>query len=103
MPNEPIVGKPVRFPPGRVRVHLDAGQRSTYRALYARYRTFLDDLPVLRDRDFDGRGVLMTEAQLEALNRGLASVAASDTNTQGVFDAQERAKSRLFKKLQYLS
>jgi hypothetical protein len=64
---DPIEGKPVRFPPGRVAIRLDESHRTAYRRLYASYRTILDGLPVLRDRDFDGRKVLVTPAQAAAL------------------------------------
>jgi hypothetical protein len=101
---EPIVGTPVRFPPGRVEVRLNAGHRSAYRRLYALYRTIIDGLPVLReDRDFDGRPVRMSAAQLEALNAAFASLAASSSDGGGAFDAQESGRTRLFKRLQYLS
>ena len=60
MATEPIVGKAVRFPPGRVEIRLGPEQRSPYRRLYAAYGTVLDGLPVLRDRDFDGRAVSVT-------------------------------------------
>jgi hypothetical protein len=101
---EPIVGTPVRFPPGRVEVRLNAGHRSAYRRLYAGYRTIIDGLPVLReDRDFDGRAVRMTQPQLEALNAALASVSAPEDDGSGAFDAQESGRTRLFKRLQYLS
>jgi hypothetical protein len=104
MPYEPITGKPVRFPPGRVEVRLDAGHRSLYRRIYAAYRTILDGLPVLReDRDFDGRAVRMTPAQLEALNRAFAAASAEPSDSDGVFGAQEAGRTGLFKRLQFLS
>jgi hypothetical protein len=99
----PIVGKPVRFPSGRVDVRLTAAHRRAYRRLYAAYRTNLDGLPILRDRDFDGRAVRMTARQLEALNKALAELAVGDRNAKGVFAQQESARVRLFKRLQYLS
>jgi hypothetical protein len=99
----PLAGKPVRIPPGRVEVHLNADHRRTYRALYARYRTVTDGLPILRDRDFDGRPVNIAPNQLEALNRAFATLGEPLDSTSGVFDAQERQKTRLFKRLQFLS
>ena len=101
---EPIVGKPVRFPPGKVEVRLNDAQRMAYKRLYDRYRTNLDGLPVLRDRDLDGRPVKMTQAELDALNAALASLGAPPSNRTGsAFGAQEATKARLFKRIQYLS
>ena len=100
----PIIGKPVRFPPGRVAVRLGAEHHAAYRRLYGRYRTVLSDLPVLRDRDFDGRKVLLTRAQLQALNAALASPeAGGGTGGGDSFGAQERSRRKLFKRLQFLS
>jgi hypothetical protein len=100
---EPITGRPLRFPPGRVAVRLDEQHKRAYQRLYARYRTNTDALPVLRERDFDGRTLKLTPAQVEALNRGFASLSEGHAAGAGVFDAQAQARSRLFKKLQYLS
>jgi hypothetical protein len=103
-PLPPLQGSDVRFPPGRVRVRLDEAYRWPYRRLYNGYRAGLDGLPVLRDRDFDGRAVLMTRGQLEALNRALASLAAPPARrTNAPYEAQEDTKKRLFKRLQFLS
>ncbi len=75
-----------------------------YRELYARYRTVLDGLPVLRERDADGRAVKVTPAQLVALNRAFADLEEPDGGPPAsVFEAQEQSKNRLFKRLQYLS
>ena len=104
MQTEPIVGKRVKFPPGRVEIRLTPEHRSAYRRLYATYRTILDGLPVLRDRDFDGRTVNVTPMQLEALNRAFTKLAPAERSAvEGVFGAQEAQKTRLFKRLQYLS
>ena len=104
MPYEPIVGTPVRMPPGRVEVRLNADHRRAYRTLYARYRTIIDGLPVLReDRDFDGRAVRLTPAQLEALNSAFETLDSPAPGTGSVFDAQEAGRTRLFKRLQHLS
>ncbi|HZP56608.1 MAG TPA: hypothetical protein VFC53_03525 [Dehalococcoidia bacterium] len=100
---EPLEGKPVRFPPGRVSVRLDERYRLPYRRLYRRYRTILTDMPVLRDRDFDGRPVKLTPRQLAALNQALLSVNGTAGAVATVFDAQEREKTRLFKRTQFLS
>ena len=103
MDYQPIEGKPVRFPPGRVEVRLNEGHRRLYRALYARYRTIIDGLPVLRERDFDGRAVKITSAQLEAMNAAFGDLAGSEPSRTGTFGAQEEGRTRLFKRLQYLS
>jgi hypothetical protein len=100
---EPLAGKPVHIPPGHVEVRLGPGHQRAYRALYARYRTIIDGVPTLRDRDFDGRAVKITSAQLEALNRAFASISGPSGEPSGAFDAQERQKTHLFKRLQFLS
>lgn len=102
---EPIAGSPVRIPPGRVAIRLNDAHRSAYRRLYARYGTMLDGLPVLReDRDFDGRAVKVTPAQLQALNDAFARVDAGGRNgPTSPFAGQEAAKTKLFKRLQFLS
>jgi hypothetical protein len=101
---EPLRGKPVRIPPGHVAVKLSHEYRRAYRALYAHYGTVLEGLPVLRERDFDGRTVKLKAEQLEALNRALARLAGTKPEgARGAFEAQERTKNRLFKRLQYLS
>jgi hypothetical protein len=104
MSYEPISGRPLRFPPGRVAVRLNREHRRLYRDIYARYRTVLDGLPVLReDRDFDGRDVRMTSAQLDALNRAFETAHGAPQEQAGVFGAQEAQKTNLFKRLQFLS
>ena len=101
---EPVAGKPLRIPPGFVKVRLNGDHRRAYRHLYARYGTILDGLPVLReDRDFDGRPVRMRRSQLEALNRAFAALDAESSPGPSVFDAQQHGKTRLFKRLLYLS
>jgi hypothetical protein len=100
---EPIVGKPVRFPPGRVEVRLNAGHHRAYRTLYARYATNTDGLPVLRDRDFDGRSVKMAPAQLEALNAAFRALTEDAARGASAFGAQEAGRTGLFKRLQFLS
>lgn len=100
---EPLSGTPVRMPPGRVAIRLTEAHHNAYRALYNRFRTLLDGLPVLRDRDFDGRAVKMTPAQLTALNRAFASLTDAAERGSGVFDSQADDRSRLFKRTQYLS
>jgi hypothetical protein len=106
---EPIVGKPVRLPPpGRVEVRLNQEHRRLYRALYARFQTVVAGLPVLReDRDFDGRRLKMARSELDTLNEAFAAEAARDASgglaPESVFEGQARGRSRLFKRLQYLS
>ena len=100
---EPIVGKAVRFPPGRVEIQLDARHRLAYRRLYARYQSYLAGLPVLRERDFDGRAVKVTTEQLAALNSAFAALEPSPGGGASAFSAQEAAKTTLFKRLQFLS
>lgn len=95
-------------PPGRVEVRLDAEHRRLYRLLYARFRTVTGDLPVLReDRDFDGRAVRISRSQLAVLNAALADEASRATQVaneaESVFETQAEGRSRLFKRLQYLS
>ncbi len=104
MDYEPVQGKPARFPPGRLRIRLDERHHSAYRALYAHYQSILADLPVLKSNDFDGRPVLITPAQLGALNAAFSDLVNPQRKAPtSVFEAQESAKSRLFKRLQYLS
>jgi hypothetical protein len=102
---QPIEGQPVRFPPGKVAVTLGPDLWMAYKRLYARAGTSLSRLPRLRERDFDGRRtVKITQSELDSLNRGLARLQAPrkrDTGT--VFEAQEQGRTRLFKRLQYLS
>jgi hypothetical protein len=103
-PIEPIEGTRVRFPPGRVAIRLDERHRRAYRALYARYGTILLDMPVLRERDFGGRPVKVTPRQLDALNNAFASLQEAGEPAAGdAFEAQERGRTRLFKRLQHLS
>jgi hypothetical protein len=104
MAHEPIAGKSVRWPPGCVQIRLGQEHRHAYRALYAHYQSILAGLPVLRDRDFDGRPVTVKAAQLDALNRALASLTDAPKGSLGsAYASQEAARSRLFKRLQYLS
>jgi hypothetical protein len=105
---EPIAGAPVRLPPpGRVKVKLTSDHWRLYRRLYNRYGTVTDGLPVLRERDFDGRAVTIAARELEALNRAFADEADSERNEgerpASVFESQADERSRLFKRLQFLS
>ena len=100
----PIEGKSTGFRPGRVTIRLGEEHRKAYTTVYAQYRTIFDSLPVLRERDFDGRPIVVTAAQLDALNRAFASLSApEEPASRSPFDSQERTKNRLFKRLQYLS
>jgi len=101
---EPLVGVPVRFPPGQVAVRLDDRHRRAYRDIYATYRSTFSDLPVIRDRDFDGRPLKLSRRSLNALNRAFASFAgAPGRRTGSAFEAQERDRSGLFRRTQFLS
>ncbi len=100
---EPITGKPVRFPPGRVEIRLDDKHRIAYQRLYGHYQSYLAGLPVLRSRDFDGRNVKVTPGELDALNRAFLAVDAPTGGGPTAFDAQEHGRTRLFKRTQYLS
>ena len=66
---EPIEGKPVRFPPGRLEIRLDERHRLAYRRLYQHYRSFLSEMPVLRERDFNGRPIKATYRTYDPLTR----------------------------------
>jgi hypothetical protein len=99
---EPIEGKPLRFPPGRFEIRLDDRHRQAYRRLYQRYRSFLTSMPVLRERDFDGRRLSVTRKELDALNSAFASLSLR-SDSASVFGRQEEATTRLFKKTQFLS
>ncbi len=104
MEYEPISGRPVRFPPGRIQVRLNQNHRRLYRALYSHYQSILANLPVLRDRDFDGRAVLLTPTQLDALDLAFKNLTDAEAGTPGnAFGSQEADRIRLFKRLQYLS
>jgi hypothetical protein len=101
---EAITGTPVRFPPGRVAVRLGPQYLLPYQRLYKHYQTQVTNLPILSTRDFDGRVVKLTPAQLEALNEAFATYGEPTNGTGGdVFAAQERARTRLFKRTQFLS
>jgi len=103
---EPVEGKSVRFPPGYVEVRLNDDCWLAYRRLYDRYQTLLAGLPVLRERDFDGRAVKMRSGQLAALNAALARSAgppADGAAPEAPFLAQEQVRTRRFKRLQFLS
>ena len=102
-PLPPVDGKSVRFPPGRVEIRLDERHKSAYRRLYARYQSILAGLPVLRARDFDGRGVKVTPAELGALNRAFASLQPDEAAAENAFAGQEASRTKLFKRLQFLS
>jgi hypothetical protein len=101
---KPIEGQAVRFPPGMVSIRLSKDQLAVYRRLYSRSSTDLAGLPKLQERDFDGRTVKITQSELDALNRALARLHAPPRRETGsVFEAQERSRTRLFKRLQHLS
>lgn len=104
MEHEAIQGRPALFPPGMVTIKLTPAHRSAYRRLYALSATDLAGLPKLRDRDFDGRPVKVAQRELDALNRALAGLQGPPPAAAGsAFEAQERSRTRLFKRLQHLS
>ena len=105
MPYEPLKGKRVLAPPGHVGVKLPPELWMPYKRLHAQYEAYLGGMPMLAERDFDDkRTVKMTPKQLFALNAAFAKLVEDDTpGPTSVFGAQEDAKTRLFKRLQFLS
>lgn len=101
----PLRGRRVPLPPGHVAVKLPPDLWQAYKQLHARYQAYLTGIPMLAERDFDGkRSVKMTPKQLEALNSAFTRLAEAEYPAPtSVFEAQEQAKTRLFKRLQYLS
>ena len=101
----PIRGRRVLLPPGHVAVKLAPGLWQPYKRLHAQYQAYLTGMPMLAERDFDGkRSVMMTPKQLKALNAAFMRVAEAEAGSpETVFEAQESARTRLFKRLQYLS
>lgn len=101
---ERITGTPVRFPPGRIAVRLGPQYLLPYQRLYKHYQTQVTDLPILRTQDFDGRVVKLTPAQVDALNEAFDRYGAPTNGVGGdVFAAQERGRTKLFKRTQFLS
>jgi hypothetical protein len=100
---QPIEGKPVRFPPGKVEIRLDESHRNAYKGLYGSYQTILGGLPVFREQDFDGRPVKVSPKELEALNKAFANLGKDADGASSAFGAQESSRTRLFKRLQHLS
>jgi len=99
----PIESKAGGLRPGRVIVRLSPEHLAAYKLLYSQYRSIFDSLPVLKESDFDGREISMPAAQAEALNRAFASVGSDEEMAENAFEAQEQARQRLSKRLQYLS
>ena len=102
---EPIKGKRAFVPPGMLAVKLAPALWQPYRRLHQAYQSYLSGLPMLAERDFNGkRAVKMTPRQLDALNAAFAKLAEDDDPAaRTVFEAQGKARSKLFKRLQYLS
>jgi hypothetical protein len=100
-----LTGKRVPLPPGHVRVKLAPELWQPYKRLHSRYQAYLSGIPMLAERDFDGkRTVKMTPKQLEALNAAFERVASEEREPPAtVFEAQEEGRTRLFKRLQFLS
>ena len=105
MAYEPLKGKRVLAPPGHVGVKLPPELWQPYKRLHGHYQAYISGMPMLAERDFNGkRTAKMTPKQLEALNAAFVQLEAEDDGPPGsVFEAQEQAKTRLFKRLQYLS
>lgn len=101
----PLRGRRVPLPPGHVAVKLPAELWQSYKRLHARYQAYLSGIPMLAERDFDGkRAVKMTAKQLEALNSAFTKMMGDQaTAPESVFETQEQARTGLFKRLQYLS
>lgn len=101
----PLEGKRALSPPGTLGVKLPPELWQPYNRLYRGYESYLSGLPMLAERDFDGkRSVKLTPRQLEALNEAFTRLAEADAPApHSVFEGQEAAKSKLFKRLQYLS
>ena len=100
---EPIVGKPALFPPGHVTIQLGPQHRRAYLRLWG--LSFpLSGVPALKDRDFDGRRIKLTQPQLAALNRAFASLRArSRPETGSAFEAQEQSSRSTSREMQFLS
>ena len=100
----PIEAKSAAVRRGRVTIRLGEEHRRAYEVLYGQYRTIFGALPVLRERDFDGRRLTVTAKQLDALKQAFASLATPEESaSRSPFESQERTKNRLFKRLQFLS
>lgn len=100
---ETIVGQrhPWRF--GHVRVALDQGHRRAYMLLYGEAFP-LDDVPALKDRDFDGGPITMSRRELAALNRRLQALRhVPDQGSAGTFRDQERSFTQTSRKAQFLA
>jgi hypothetical protein len=100
---ETIVGQRLSWRPGHVRIALDDGYRRAYLLLYG--ASFpLDDVPALKDRDFDGRPITMSRNELAALNRRLQALRhVPDGGPPGTFRDQERSFTDTSRKTQFLS
>lgn len=103
LPVPTITGRRVLFPPGHVRVTLNAEHRRGYLGLYA-LAFPLADVPALKDRDFDGRSITMTRPQLAALNSRLrARTQVAVPAATSAFGRQDQQFASHFKKMQFLS
>ena len=93
------------MPPGTLAVKLVPALWQPYRRLHQGYQSYLAGLPMLAERDFDGkRTVKLTPRQLDALNTAFAKLSEDhESEARTVFEAQGQDRSRLFKRLQYLS
>ena len=101
----PLKGKRALSPPGTLSVKLEPERWQHYRRFYQGYQSYLTGLPMLAERDFDGkRSVKLTPKQLEALNSAFERLSVDEGAVpRSAFEGQEQGKSKLFKRLQYLS
>jgi hypothetical protein len=100
---DPIIGHSVRFPPGQVRITLNADHRRAYLRLFGAYFP-LTDVPALKDDDFDGRSIRMSKPELAALNRRFLTLAdVAEPGPPGVFRDQEQSLEKNAKAMQFLS
>ena len=99
----PIGGNPIFLRPGSTRIRLNEEHRHAYRRLYGLVFP-LAGVPALRDRDFDGRAMTVSKAQLEALNRAFASLDRyGHARAHNAFEGQERLLTERFQEMQFLS
>jgi len=102
---EELKGRRVPLPPGHVGVKLPPSLWQPYKRLHAQYQAYISGIPMLAERDFDGKRIVkLTPKQLRALNEAFRKLAEPlEAKPASVFGAQEDGRTRLFKRLQYLS
>ena len=100
---EPITGKRVFLPPGRVAIRLDERYRRAYHRLFGLYFP-LAGVPELRDDDFDGHALKFTRRQLAALNHAFASLdRREEPGLRRAFGGQEHSLTERSREMQFLS